>query len=86
MKTRRERSWREGPHPRDHRSVLVHVRQRGRRRRFPALRREPARSSMSWRRIRARARTMVLMTHQGVADAAPRPTISGARGPGSGLL
>jgi len=52
MKTRRERSWREGPHPRDHRSVLVHVRQRGRRRRFPALRREPARSSMSWRRIR----------------------------------
>src|SRR6266700_6471421 len=25
MKTRRERSWREGPHPRDHRSVLVHV-------------------------------------------------------------
>src|SRR2546427_13149074 len=29
---------------------------------------------------------MVLMTHQGVADAAPRPTISGARGPGSGLL
>jgi len=39
MKTRRERSWREGPHPRDHRSVLVHVRQRGRRRLFPALRR-----------------------------------------------
>src|SRR3989475_8666258 len=53
MKTRRERSWREGPHPRDPRSLLEDVSPTQRRRLFRALRRGC------------------------VADAVPRPTISG---------